>query len=238
MSFRIGFDLDGTLADLSTTYREFETRLFGPQNTSSDEAISDSEDVEAVAAVAADGRSASKARLKQAREDSSRQSAVWKEIKETADFWTVLRPLEPGVVGDLYTTAIENKWEVFFITQRPPSAGATVQLQTQRWLIAQGFETPSVLTLSGSRGKAASALELDFLVDDLPKNCVDVLSDSRCRPILVLRRPDTTDTAAAARMNIGVVASVAQAIELLKKPNGGIRESRVASVLRKLGLSR
>jgi hypothetical protein len=101
-----------------------------------------------------------------------------------------------------------------------------------------GFETPSVLTLGGPRGKAASALELDFLIDDLPKNCVDVLSDSRCRPILVLRDPASADSTAAARMNIGVVPSVSKAIELLKQPHGAARESRVASILRKLGLAR
>lgn len=235
MSFRIGIDLDGTLADLSTTYREFEGQLFGVDSGASDEDILESERAETGEA---ETPSATKERLKQVRADANRQSAVWKAIRDTPDFWTLLKPLEPGVVRELYETAIANRWEVFFVTQRPPSAGATVQLQTQRWLIAQGFETPSVLTLSGSRGKAAHALELDFLIDDLPKNCVDVLSDSRCRPILVLRNPNTSDSSAAARMHIGVVPSVAQAIELLKQPNGAVRESRVASILRKLGLAR
>lgn len=237
MSFRIGIDLDGTLADLSTTYREFEGQLFGTDSGASDEDILESEREETTETEPATA-AVTKERLKQVRADANRQSAVWKAIRETPDFWTMLKPLEPGVIGELYETAIANRWEVFFVTQRPPSAGATVQLQTQRWLIAQGFDTPSVLTLSGSRGKAAHALELDFLIDDLPKNCVDVLSDSRCRPILVLRNPSSSDSSAAARMHIGVVPSVSKAIELLKQPNGAVRESRVASILRKLGLAR
>ena len=127
---------------------------------------------------------------------------------------------------------------MFFITQRPKSAGASVQKQTQEWLIAQGFKTPSVLTLSGSRGKAAHALDLDFLIDDLPKNCIDVISDSKCRPLLIVRNPDPKAEGAAHRMGIGVVRSVAAAIELLSKPAPEPRETAVGRILRTLGLSR
>ena len=72
---------------------------------------------------------------------------------------------------------LEQHWEVFFITQRPATRGETVQRQTQRWLVAQGFDLPSVLVIAGSRGAAAGALRLDYHVDDLAQNCVDVLSD-------------------------------------------------------------
>ena len=99
--------------------------------------------------------------------------------------------------------------------QRPQTAGATVQRQSQRWLIDQGFDMPSVLTLTGARGKAAHALDLDFLIDDLPKNCIDVISDSKCRPLLFLRRSDATTEATAHRLGIGIVRSVSEAIDLL-----------------------
>ena len=46
---------------------------------------------------------------------------------------------------------IRHRWEVFFITQRPATEGQTVQRQTQRWLVEQGFDLPSVLVISGSR---------------------------------------------------------------------------------------
>ena len=69
---------------------------------------------------------------------------------------------------------LRHRWEVFFITQRPFTDGETVQRQTQRWLVAQGFDLPSVLVLRGSRGAAAAALGLDYHVDDRPQNCVDV----------------------------------------------------------------
>ena len=104
--------------------------------------------------------------------------------------------------------------------------------------MAQGFIAPSVLTLTGSRGKAAHALELDVLIDDLPKNCVDVISDSKCRPILVLRRSDKKAEDAARQMKIGVVRSVGEAIQLLATPMPEPRETSVARILKLLGLSR
>jgi hypothetical protein len=97
---------------------------------------------------------------------------------------------------------------------------------------------PSVLTLSGSRGRAAQALDLDFLIDDLPKNCIDVISDSKCRPILVLRQPDPEGEAAARRMRIGVVPSVSAALSLLADSSTDVRPSVVARILSKLGLTR
>ena len=42
--------------------------------------------------------------------------------------------------------------------------------------------------MRGSRGKVAAALALDVVLDDRPENCLDVLSDSKAKPILIWRR--------------------------------------------------
>lgn len=146
---------------------------------------------------------------------SDSDGVVWDAIRGIEDFWTTLEPLEPGVIRRLFELSRAGQWEVFFVTQRPITSGETVQRQTQRWLMAQGFETPSVITVPGSRGRAALALDLDFLIDDLPRNCVDVVSDSRCRPLLVSRESDPDVDATAARFNISVVRSVSDALDLL-----------------------
>jgi hypothetical protein len=138
---------------------------------------------------------------------------VWDAIRNTENFWTALDPIEPGVVRRLHDLALGEGWEVFFVTQRPGTAGDTVQRQTQRWLIDQGFDAPSVLTLPGARGKAALALDLDFLIDDLPRNCMEVASDSRCQPLLVARKPDAESTQAAERFRIQIVRSVNDALD-------------------------
>src|SRR5690606_9291136 len=111
---------------------------------------------------------------------SDSDGLVWDAIRRIENFWTTLDPLEANVVRRLYDASREAQWEIFFITQRPATVGESVQRQTQQWLIEQGFETPSVLTVPGSRGRAALALELDYLIDDLPRNCIDVASESRC----------------------------------------------------------
>ena len=92
---------------------------------------------------------------------------------------------------------LRHRWEVFFITQRPATDGDTVQRQTQHWLVAQGFDLPSVLVIAGSRGAAAGALRLDYHVDDSQQNCLDVMAASGARPILIAAgrregRPDRT----------------------------------------------
>ncbi len=227
MSLRIGIDLDGTLADLSSIYHEYEAALFGQPSTERvvepDEPPTESTDKE---------------KLKAAKDRSSRHDTVWRALKNTPDLWTLLKPLESDTVRVLYEAASRHAWEVFFVTQRPKTAGASVQRQTQEWLIAQGFKTPSVLTLSGSRGKAAHALDLDFLIDDLPKNCVDVISDSKCRPILILRDSDAKAEEVARRMSIGVVRSVAEAIALLEQPVTEPRTAVIGRILKALGFSR
>lgn len=227
MSLRIGFDLDGTLADLSSIYHEYEQSIFGEAS----DALENNENE-------TDDEQSNKEKLKLARAASNRRDSVWRALRNTPDFWTLLKPIEPGTIRELYEATLANGWEVFFITQRPKTAGASVQLQSQRWLVENGFAMPSVLTLSGSRGKAAHALDLDFLVDDLPKNCVDVISDSRCRPILVMRNPDSAAELTAKRMNIGLVRSASEAIAFLKQPAPQPRASMVASILQRLGLAR
>ena len=227
MSLRVGIDMDGTIADLASLYHEYEEKLFGSR---SDDAENDR--VEEPEPLTDDEK------VKAAKEAGARRDAIWRALRNTENLWTTLNPLEPGAVRLLYETMHSRGWEVFFITQRPKSAGMSVQQQTQQWLVAQGFLTPSVLTLTGSRGKAAHALDLDFLIDDLPKNCVDVISDSRCRPILILRTEDPSSEASARRMKIGVVRSFASAIDVLTMPAAAPRQSMVNSVLRLLGLVR
>lgn len=222
MSLRIGVDLDGTLANLSKLYREYEKQFEVPETTT------DTPDSE---------HQSDKARLKVARLESRRHKAVWKALQETPDLWTRLEPIEDGAVRRLHDVASALDWEVFFITQRPRSAGASVQRQTQQWLVAHGFACPSVLTLRGPRGKAAHALDLDFLLDDLAQNCVDVVSESKCQPILVLREPDATAEAAARQLKIGIVRSIHEAVDLLTQPPEQPRRTTVQRVMKRLGFA-
>ena len=125
-------------------------------------------------------------------------------------------------------------WEVFFITQRPATAGGTVQWQTHKWLVDHGFEMPNVIPLSGGRGKAASALKLDYLIDDTPQNCVDVLSDSSTRAILLVDADDAIAEASARRLGIGTARDINEVLDLLVQATDARANPSLFEKLRKL----
>ena len=105
-----------------------------------------------------------------------------------------------------------SRWEVFFLTKRPRSAGDPVQFQTQSWLEQQGFYLPAVLTVPGSRGELVNSLRLDLVVDDQIVNCVEIIGAGPAKTILMLRDPDPTLAKHATDRGIGVVTCLAETL--------------------------
>ena len=210
MSLRIAFDLDGVLADLESLYRRIVDDLFGEVPASAAPAERSAEEA---APGLADGDQPTVALLLSAWQENK----VWQEIEETENFWMCLEPHEPGVLARIQDLATRHRWEVFFVTDRPATAGETVQRQTQRWLIAHGFELPSVMVMTGPRGRLARALTLDYLIDDSPRHCADVVSESEAKAVLVLRQSDPTAVRGAREMGFEVTPTVAAALDLLER---------------------
>lgn len=201
MSLRIGIDMDGVLADFLSAFRQVETRLFGP---GAEVAPEDPEEEEE----------------RQERglfETRQRHRAIWREIETTGNFWTTLEPLGRDAVRRLQELSLTHRWEVFFITQRPASAGETVQRQTQRWLRDQGFELPSVLVVSGSRSAVVHALRLDYHVDDSMQHCLDVIADSPAKTILVVPDSSESGIAHARKLGMAPVSTIDQALDILEQ---------------------
>ena len=140
-----------------------------------------------------------------------------RDSRQTPDFWQTLAPLDPRAVPRIHEMTLRHRWETFFITQRPATDGATVQRQTQRWLVEQGFDLPSVLVIDGSRGAAIAALKLDYHVDDSPTNCVDVKSEATARPILIVDDDDLVGIASARRIGIGTANGIGAALDILEQ---------------------
>jgi hypothetical protein len=205
MPLRIGFDMDGVLADFAGAYLDIEVRLFGPV------APSRPGDPE---------KEAEEAESSEASEDRPlrrRHDTVWQAIRATSNFWATLQPTEPGAVKRIHEMMLRHRWEVFFITQRPATDGETVQRQTQKWLVEQGFDLPSVIVINGSRGAAAGAMNLDFHVDDSPTNCVDVKSESTARPILIVPDGDHTTVVSARKLGVGTARSITECLDILEQ---------------------
>ena len=192
MSIRVGFDMDGVIANFNKTFRETAAKIGGLP----------------------DGRARSEPGARALAADAMKR--VWDHISRTAQWWLQLDPYEPEQIERLYRLSRERRWEVYFMTTRPASAGETTQFQTQWWLETHGFPLPAVLTVPGSRGDAANALKLDIAVDDRLTNCVDIIAASRAKGLLLLRRDDATVREQAQARGIGVVTTLAAAIDAIE----------------------
>ena len=218
MPLRIGFDLDGTLANFAAAFHEVEVRLYGPETHidagQPEKEREDEPEAEGDERSGADDPARSQ---RQAKEGRRRRDAVWRSIRKTPNFWAQLEPLDPNAVRRIHELTLRHKWEVFFITQRPYTDGDTVQRQSQRWLVTQGFDMPSVLVIGGSRGAAAAALRLDYHVDDSPQNCLDVLAESGAKPILIVESDDEATVQPARKLKIGTARTISAALDILEQ---------------------
>ncbi len=223
---RIAFDLDGVLADLESVLGEAALRLFGNVEPPPAPAVPDpppSDDPNAIAQTASGELAPDDEPVPPLVHQLTlgQQRRLWRNVLETDNFWETLNETEDGIIARLAVLALERRWEVIFVTQRPTSAGDTCQLQSQRWLARHGFVHPSVFVIRGSRGKVAAALDLDVVVDDRPDNCLDVVLDSRARAFLVWRGDASAPAALnAKRLNINVVGSVGECLDILAAERG------------------
>src|SRR5471032_328589 len=255
MPLRLGFDLDGVLADMEGELLRQSKILFGDQvitqiqqqgsadapalpaalpatDTASDATPTPSETTRSET-------TAESTALPTRLQLTARQvSRLWRHIATIEDFWESLAEIEPGVIARLSTLAADRRWEVIFLTKRPETAGSTAQVQTQRWLESKGFTLPSVFVVQGSRGRIAASLSLDFVIDDRPENCLDVVADSKARAILVWREDEKLMPAAARRLGIGTVKSVDECLDILTEVDAPPHERPgvVDRVMRLLGL--
>jgi hypothetical protein len=227
---RLGFDLDGTLADLHTALAREAARLFPtvdpsalPQSVSpttppdADTAEPESEPIFSTHALTA-----------------RQQRELWRVVCGRVNFWETLDEIEPGALARLFRLVRDRRWELIFLTSRPETTGDTAQLQSHRWLAAHGFPAASVFVVHGSRGKIAAALHLDVLVDDRPENCLDVAIDSNARAILVWRGDENKVPGSARQLGIGAVSSMDECLDILESLNDNAEDMGVVERLKRL----
>ena len=187
---RLGIDVDGVVADFRNAFRALAERELG---------IS-AGDVEA---------------------DLSKPDVdrLWRSVAATTNWWLDVPVYEPDQIARLYSQSRRSRWEIFFMTSRPPSAGDSVQLQTQVWLEKHGFLLPSVLTVpAGARGELARSLRLDLALDDRIVNCLEIISASNSKALMVLRgSADQRAAQSAEARGIGVVPSLCQALDAIER---------------------
>jgi hypothetical protein len=216
---RLGFDLDGTVADLQSALAQEARRLFpdldpavlpnsAPPVWASEngadhpDSTSPPPPEEAPTSIGA--------------LSSRQQREIWNTVCARENFWETLDEIEPGALARLYSLVQSQRWELIFLTSRPETRGDTAQAQSHRWLAKHGFLQPSVFVVHGSRGKIAASLALDVLVDDRPENCLDVAIDSSARAILVWRGEEGKVPGSARQLGIGAVGSIRECLDILE----------------------
>jgi FMN phosphatase YigB (HAD superfamily) len=229
---RLGFDLDGTLADMQSALAREARDLFpqvDPETLPRSAAVEESRDNldggEANADVAQTPSMPLSAR---------QQQMLWRAVRERQNFWETLDEIEPGALARLAGLVRDRKWEIIFLTSRPETKGDSAQLQSHRWLAAHGFPSPSVFVVHASRGKIAAALQLDVIIDDRPENCLDVAIDSGARAILVWRSDEDKVPASARQLGIGAVSSIAECLDILEGLDTDSERSGMVDRLKRL----
>jgi hypothetical protein len=204
MTLRIGIDLDGVLADFRSAFRA--TALHCLRRDVDDPA----------AALEGTPGSLTDKDIRK----------VWDHIARTPNWWMEVPAFEPEQIARLYACTRASAWEVFFLTRRPASGGDSVQFQTQWWIERFGFYLPAVLTVPGSRGDIANGLRLDLIVDDQLINCVEVVSASASKAMLMLRSGDAAARDHALSRGIGVIGTFAEAVTVLERLNEVLPDKR------------
>src|SRR5436190_12861179 len=210
---RLAFDLDGTVADMHSALAR-EARLLFPGIDP--DAVPNSTPASGDPSETSDSPQEGESTLSIGQLSSRQQRELWKTVCDQENWWETLAEIEPGALARLYRLVKDRKWELMFVTSRPETRGETAQLQSYRWLAAQGYETPSIFVVHGSRGKIAAALALDVLVDDRPENCLDVAIDSTARAILVWRGDEGKVPGSAGQLGIGSVRSIDECLDILE----------------------
>ena len=188
---RLGLDVDGVLADFRSAFHALAVSELGDKRQSDLEANLSKGDIE----------------------------RLWKAVARVSNWWVELPAYESDQIARLYALSRRWRWEVFFMTSRPPSAGDTVQLQTQAWLERHGFYMPAVLTAPAlARGEIARALRLDLIVDDHLVNCMEIVGASNSKVLHMSRQPVNAEQRDQAESRgIGVVGTLAETLDAIER---------------------
>lgn len=146
---KIGFDVDGVLADFSKRFTELANRKFNKTVNYKDQTVWDYNEFYTPEEI----------------------ESVWSDIKATTDFWFDLERLHRIPLW------VQNQHQLWFITSRVPVKGMPTELQTAGWLHwLQDINYPQVIVVNQWHEKPTlyKALHLDAFIDDKPETVTEM----------------------------------------------------------------
>lgn len=177
---RIGFDIDGVLANFIPAYQALVVKLAG------EDRFQPGDDIDPPCWNWPEFRGYSKEVV----------GEVWKTIMCRSDFWFNLQPIVPNVETLRMLLPTLSAHDTYYITSRP---GLAVKTQTEDWLCGVlRVDQPPTTLIVGHRvkGIVCKALGLDVYIDDNLDNVIDCLRDSpNTRTYLLDRRYNQGDAA-------------------------------------------
>lgn len=152
---RIGFDIDGVLANFPPAYEKLFVEVTGENRfapfTPDEGPVSWNWPSDAYGYT------------------SAQTSEVWRRIKASKTFWYELETMPAFSLFRDWFMFLEGA-ELYFVTARP---GTQTKWQTELWFQKHLNFRPTVL-ISEEKGMVCRALNLDYYVDDKAENIVDV----------------------------------------------------------------
>ncbi len=135
---------------------------------------------------------------------------VWGIITASESFWATLPPYADAkeTLNRLTEANQVEGHDVYFVTSRP---GVRAKAQTEQWLWNNGYTGVPTVLISSRKGVSADAIELDTYIDDRDVNIVDVITTRgvKTRTYLVDRPWNRTDVAKHPQVDRVVSAYVA-----------------------------
>src|SRR5688572_20151287 len=118
MPLRIGFDLDGVLADMEMALVTEAKKLFGARVVRTEMSPPRAEPASMSDLVPAEV--SDNAPLRHELQLTGRERRqLWRHVRAIDGFWESLEETEPGAVARLAAVAAERRWEIIFLTRRP-----------------------------------------------------------------------------------------------------------------------
>src|SRR4051812_41433672 len=125
---KLGFDLDGTVADLQGALAREARALFPgidpgalPRSVAPHAEQADADPPAAAAPL-----------FSMSGLSTRQQRQLWDAACARVNFWESLAEIEPGALARLSRLARDRRWEIIFLTSRPETRGDTAQVQSHR----------------------------------------------------------------------------------------------------------